>query len=537
MIENKIREILRGTLIPVPLESWSQVTDLTIAILNREQVSSEDQPKYLEILIEEWSINGTLSPVLEEIVTQAILQTDTEIGSILSNKYFSLHTYLSGQPFISFKSASITLSHLRLIYHCATAEKMSAAKITSILCSVDSRLEIVRWQDSQYILKQLGIMPTLTISDLEPVYIEDLQSSENHFADASMLEACDMVGEIADSLHFAGNLGLYLRSLIAEETIHKPYLQILHFQCMISSFYDHNLTNAYEFAPRGLGANWIFDKWELPTGNPILNNAKAVDILNSSWANSRKQQEYPTAKVLTDILSRMDQMGFAACNELASWLRKWLVRYIELNKIDVNPVLVNYDPLLDSKLLQKIASSPTQTYGILEQRFLDVVSAALHKDSNWIARGLGDSVNTNNLSRSKLGDVDFQDSITSSITAYEAHGGRLTEIYYQGHLKTLERSMEKRALELEKINPLENWQVKIVFVAFGFNLDQQVASSLVKGVQVSIEFKTFEEILSTLMSDDETFESIFMTHFVEPINKRSTPQLVRDKIVELLSVS
>src|SRR5690606_17827723 len=107
-----------------------------------------------------------------------------------------------------------------------------------------------------------------------------------------------------------------------------------------------------------------------------------------------------------------------------------------LNSVEIEPIPNDYNIDTISQIVSKIASGPTSTYGILEQRLLDVLTSIKHSEQNWRPRGLRDSVNTNNTSKKKLGDVDYQDSSAYKITAYEAHGGKLNKIYLEGHIKT-----------------------------------------------------------------------------------------------------
>lgn len=534
MNQIKIREILRGLLLPIPLNIGVEAITIVTQFLTEEGIAEEDQATYLKNLVEEWHFDAHVNPVLERLVKTVFEQTDQHLGVLFADKYFELHTYLCEQPFISFELASIALSHLRHAFYCSVYEKMSSSKINITLASIDTRLDVLRWQNIQYVLRKLGVMPDFSQEDVELLYADDVQMAEYHFADATMHEASDMLGEIATSLRFPGELENYLKQLIEDGATHKPYLQILHYQCTISAFYDHVLSNAYEFSPRGNKATWLFNQWELPTGNPILNNAKAIDILNYSWANGRKPNEYPAAKVLVDILSRMDQMGFAASQELAAWLRRWLVRYIELYKVKTVPVLLAPNHVEAMKLLNAIASNETNTYGILEQRMMDIVCSAINNDENFVPRGMGDSVNANNLSKGKLGDCDFQNSTSKQIMAYEAHGGKLTAVYLEGHVRTLRRSLMKRSNELDKIAEPRQWEILITFVAYEFDVDLP-EPMVIDGYTVSFEFVTFIEFLSRVNLPELAFMDLFQNHFVEPVNAQNTPQFVRDKILELLN--
>ncbi|MCJ8289996.1 MAG: hypothetical protein HRT58_10060 [Crocinitomicaceae bacterium] len=530
----KIGEVVRSFLLPTPLDQDALVVDKSIEFLTQKNIDEEDQVQYLVNLFYDWKYDGNLDSDLEGMITFVLSETDNSIGALIAEKYFALHTYLASEPFFSFELSSIALSHLRLIHHCAVNESMSASKITSVLQSVDKRLSTLRWRNTQKILNKLGCEPSFTLLELQNIYNSDIQLADFYFADSTMNEASEIVGEVARKLNFSNDLGELLNGLIEGDSPHKPYLQILHYQCAISAFYDHGLTTAYEFSPRGTNARWLFDQWQLATGNPILNNAKAVDTLNFSWASARKPAEYPSAQILVDILVGMDQMGFIASKELATWIRRWLVRYIQLETEQIVPVLTGNSAEIRYSVLSKITESPTQTYGILEQRLVDLVAAQLHSENDWRARGLSDSVNANNFSKAKLGDCDFQDSENRSIIAYEAHGGKLTQVYLDGHIKTLHRSLRKRSLELYNIEDPEAWSIKVVFVAYDFGMPVP-ESIVIDDYTVNFEFVTFENFLANISSNAPGFVDCCNQWFCTPINEMRTPHFVRSKVSEIIS--
>lgn len=530
----KIEEVLRSILLPTPLDKDELVTDKTINFFNGRGIQEEDQAQYLINIFDNWKNGGILSPDLKGLVEFIFSETDPEIGNLIAEKYFDLHTYLKSEPFFSFELASITLSHLRFIYHCAVKEKMSSSKITSVLLSVDKRLSALRWRNTQKILNRLQYEPGFTQLELQDVFDIDTQLADFYFADSSMKEASEIVGEVARKLNFPYDLAELLNGLIEGDSPHKPYLQILHYQCAISAFYDHDFTTAYEFSPRGNNAIWLFGKWQLPTSNPILNNAKAVDTLNISWAKGRKQNEYPSASLLVTVLTGMNQLGFIASKELARWIRRWLVRYIQLETEEVVPVLIEASKERRYSVLLEIANFPTQTYGILEQRLVDLVAVQLYPSNVWRARGLKDSVNANNFSKAKLGDCDFQNSDQRAIVAYEAHGGKLTKVYLDGHIKTLHRSLEKRSPELNNIDDPDVWTIKIIFVAYEFSMPAP-APVIIQGYAVSLEFITFKSFLSNISAQDANFMESFDAWFRDPINELRTPHFVRDKVSAIVT--
>lgn len=530
-INLELRETLRYFLLPISFEKEQDCIEVIKESLAKSTIEEDSIAAYLRNKHEDWKSTGKVDTSFAYIISQVLKTANPENGELFSEKYFDIHLALQSNPFITFELSTITLSHLRLISILAVNEKMSSAKISRVLKSVDGRLTIISWKEVQIILKNLNCLPTAILEEAKELYLVDEELEFEYFADADLDDASYLVGEVAKKLRFQYNAEILLTQLADPNSIHLPYLQILHYQCLISGFYDHVLSVPYEFAPRGNVALWLYGKWDklVSTSNPILNNAKAVDVLDENWARSKKNNEFENANVLVDLLHGIDGMGFAASQELASWIRQWLIRFIRINSAEIVPIPNNLDYESTVKLLKLIGSKPTATYGILEQRLVDVIASLIHFTPNWRARGLKDSVNTNNTSKRKLGDNDFQDSTTKTIIAYEAHGGKLNRVYYEGHIKTFARSFERRMEELENISDIEEWSITVVFVAFDFE-DNLENSFVINGVNIDVEFVTFDELIAKTDLDMDNLKYSFNSLFVEVINNRRTPASVREKV-------
>lgn len=533
--ELQLRETLRYFLLPIPSNQENHCLNVLLEEFNETELDEQSYSKFLMNKHEEWEQTDVVDSSFKSIIIKVLLSANPVYGSLFAEKYFEIHSGLSSNPFLQFNLRTILLSHLRLICSLAIEEKMSSAKIARILNATDTRLSAVSWKEIQLILRKLRFLPEVSLEQAESLYLIDEQLEEEYFADSNLKDASFQIGQVGRSLRFEYDAEDLLNRLADPLNVHLPYLQILHYQCLISGFYDNVLSIPYEFSPRGNTANWLFAKWNnlLPTSNPILNNAKAVDVLDKNWARSKRENEFEKASVLVDLLCGIDGMGFAASQEFASWIRRFLIRYIKQNTVSVVPIDNNLDNDKVLAILNYITSSPTSTFGILEQRLVDVLSAVIHSSSNWRSRGLGDSVNTNNTSRKKLGDSDFQDSSNREIVAYEAHGGRLSKVYYEGHIRTFHRAFEKRKEELESISDLSDWSIKIVFVAYDFesNLDRSFSSG---GIQIQADFQSFNSLMSSVDIDSAVFKNMFSLYFIDLINNRRTPAVVREKIRNLL---
>jgi len=536
-LDLQLKESLRYFLLPISFEMEDECINKLKEILSQSTLESSSYSAFLRNKHSDWRYNenGNVDSKFEFIVQEILKVANPQNGVLFSEKYFETHKALQVNPFITFELSTITLSHLRLIFILAKNEKMSSAKISKVLKSVDNRLSDLSWQEVQTILRKLKILPSVEKATAEKLFQIDEELEVEYFADADIIDSAHIVGEVAKNLRFQFDAEKLLIRLVSPSNLHIPYLQMLQYQCLISGFYDHVLSVPYEFSPRGITANWTFSKWDklVSTSNPFLNNAKGVDVLDENWARSRKTNEFESAAVLVKLLKGLDGMGFSASQELSSYIRQWLIRFIRINSVDIVPININLSIDEINIVLNHISSKPTETYGILEQRFVDFVARIKHVKSVWRPRGLKDSVNTNNLSKKKLGDCDFQNSITKQIIAYEAHGGKLSRVYYEGHLKTFLRSFKIRIEELENIAEISEWNLKIIFIAYDFEQGLE-KHFYVDGFKVEIEFITFNDFLGSINLKSKDIMKTFKELFVDVLNNRRTPKIARDRIHSIL---
>lgn len=535
----EIKESLRHMLLPISLESEEDCINEIIEILRSSNVQINQGAAYIKLEYENWRSGKPLDPILKKIILKVITTGNPTSGAELSGSYIDILTNLVKKSGLTFDTSVLILSHLRLILHLAAEEKMSSAKITKVLQAIDDRLNRISWRQLLVILRGIRTLPELNQDEVNVLHSEDEDFEASYFADADYAESAYQVGIIAQKLQFSYDAEDLLNKLSSRGNTHIPYLQILHYQCVIGGFFDHVYSTMYEFSPRGSIATSIFSKWDglLHTSNPVLNNAKAVDVLDENWVRSRSTNEIVQAGALVDFLKGMDRMGFAAAQELASWIRRWLLRYIKIET--VNPTLIPEDLTVNqiTTLFKDIADNPTNTFGVLEQRFVDTCSSSIYlRENGWRPRGLGDSVNSNNLSKKKLGDCDFQNVSELKIIAYEAHGGILSKIYFEGHIRTLKRSLDVRRLELEGIADLSDWKIQVVFVAYGFesNLPTKIN---IDGFEIKMEYITFRALISNINIDSVSFENKVKDYFTGVLNNRRTPEIVRQKVISLLQVS
>ena len=311
---------------------------------------------------------------------------------------------------------------------------------------------------------------------------------------------------------------------------------ILHVEAAVAEYYDHPLSDAYELAPRDQVSRFL--KAEHPsytaTESPFLNIAKAA-TLDERWASARLRSTVSRSYALVRVLAGLDSMNFSARRELAGWLRQWLLRVErETEERPTISGIVTQAQLLS--LLTSVAAANSATHGILEQRVVDALSEVVHPaTAGWYARGLGDSVNASNLRRRKTGDCEFEHSTHHEVVAYEAHGGRLAEVYVDSHLHSLAAVLRLRSDDLAAIAPVDEWSIKVTFVAHDtaglVNRDY-----VVEDFDVAFEFIDYLTLLDratdALVARGEP-ESVLIGHanarIVGPLNELWTPQEARDR--------
>jgi hypothetical protein len=539
---DQIREAMRWLQLPVPADGERDAVEATAAKLQFLGVDAADAASWLRLEIEGWRESGRPSPDLVAIAATYLEAGDPGLGPQLAASYFPLHARLGDRPLIDHDSASAVLSHARLIVLLAAEESLSAAQVAKLITTRDHRVPIA-WPEVAMILAELQSAPSLSLEEVEGAYETDQELELEFFADADERDCIATVADVARRLGFPGDLGEPLTTLFfPAEKPHGPYLQMLHIQCTIAEFYDHALNVLYEFNPRGQAAEWLFERYPssiTAARDPFVNNAKSVDEMTRAWATSKRRDPAieRQAHALVSIVEGLDSMGFAARRELASWLRRLLARRIRL----AEGTEVSLPDALSSTqlrtLVDAVAAGETGTRGILEQRIVDAVAALRHPAPGWVSRGLLDSVNATNLSSRKCGDCDFQDADTLEVVAYEAHAGRLTDLYVQSHLRTLRAVLRRRAAEWEEnFGGGLDWTVKVVFVAHAVETTAMPKQAL-DGISVEIDAVTYEQFLADLDCGVDSVRDAIDEYVRAPLAASRTPDPIRSTFLEVIDTT
>lgn len=534
LAKSGVTQSFRLLLLPVPQEAEADCAEQLSSHLLKRHVKKEDFSLWINFNLEQWKSDGSPTSALKVLITELLkLAGKTKLPSV-ADVYFDLHSRLMADHLMKHAQARQFLCDILFIAGLARDQRLTSSQITRLLSYRNSSLRVSRPAIS-VIMKSLKLEPSLDQGAIQKLFEQDREEEIFVFADADVAVGAETVEAIAMSLGFEGDLAEQLKTLAPNEQFHLfgPYLQVLHYQCVIAEFFDHAMTGVYEFSPRGKVANWIFDEYPrsmIGAGNPVLNNMKSVAVIDYNWVRSKKRNELPGANALLGILESLECLSFSARREVARLIRLWLHRVMRISRpMDKKlPKKLSKDQL--TLILNRVAEGNTQTYGILEQRIVDAIATSLHPHSlGWRARGILDSVNATNISRKKLGDSDFQNTNKLSVIAYEAHGGTLTDTYVEEHKRTLLSVLTQREDELKGIADLSDWTITVNFVAHNLDSLRPVSFSF-SGIAVSFTFTTFGQFVESnklLGIDWEKF-------LTAPLSEKRTPFEVRAKVLEII---
>jgi hypothetical protein len=534
---DQLREAMRWLLLPVPVDGEEAGVRAARAQLASLGVEPEDAPAWIDLELQDWRSAGLPSPDLAGVASAYIAAGDEELGPKLSRAYFRLHLRLATEPLMDHDAASAVLSHARLIYLLASEESLSSGQIAKLVAVRDQRAPIT-WSHVETILGKVKARPQLRLEEVEAAYEADTALEVDVFADADERTCIEMVATVGRRLGFPGSLKGFLQTLIPPDgTPNGPYLQVLHYQCTIAEYHDHALKVLYEFKPRGKAAEWLFSRYPSSlevAKNPFLNNAKGLDEMSREWAKSKKKSDIREAYALVDVIQGLDSMGFAARRELAAWLRRLLVRCIRLARGAKVKLPAKLTAGQARKVITAVAAGETKTRGILEQRVVDAIASLRHPQEEWISRGLLDSVNATNVSRRKCGDCDFQSIEKLHVIAYEAHAGKLSDVYVRSHMHSLEAVLERRVQEWEENVGVDlAWKVDVVFVAHQLEI-LELPKQVISGVEVTVKAVTYDSYLAAFKGDGRALSQAVNEYVRDPLAAERTPDSVRSVLLGLL---
>jgi len=537
MANNKYRHLLRTLLLPIELKNEKECSEeLKVLLSDTAGANFEEQANWLSNAISSWEEAGEPSRSLAKLIKQVVLVGSDQYGEIISENYFGVYNELISNQLAQNAQARSFLSHLLLITRLSVEERMSRAKIARILDTLNPSAGFGR-RSLAPIINKLKVGPNLTEENIKSLYEDDKFAAPALFGDFSIEEAIEETGQVGLRLGTDISISDHLHALIDLTNLEKfsQYIQILHYQCSILEFCDHDVQDFYEFKPRGKAALWLFEQYPgsmVAAGNPFLNNAKSVSQVDFLWASAKKNKEFPGAYALYSILSSLDNLGYSARKEVALWVRCLIHKLIEFadpHEIDLPDSL---DNTIYKKVFENLARTNTETRGILEQRVVDAATSAINPESKgWVARGIGDAVNASNLSKKKLGDCDFQNLNLRRVSAYEAHGGDLTQTYINEHIRTLSKLFKSRIEEWSTFSSPQEWTVVITFIAHSISAEL-IDSFEIEDVSVEISYITYEDFFNLI--EWERISESLDTMILEPVNAKRTPLFVKERFLSLM---
>jgi hypothetical protein len=531
------KRLLRTLLLPIDLKLETLCIQAMIDYLNLVAGETiEEHSIWLEAQVNIWDESGEATSQLTRLVKELLLAGNESYSELISENYFNAHVELVNNQLVPSELARSFLSHLLFITRLADEERMSCAQISKILDAMNPSAGFGR-RSVEAIFKKMKMAPAITISNISDLFETDKALTPEIFGDETLNECALTVTNVAYSLGFKEDLGKYLSALLIPEEVDKftAYVQILHYQCSILEYYDHHVKDFYEFSPRGQAATILFTFYPasmLKAGNPFLNNAKSVGQINFPWAAAKKNNEFPGASALFSIIDGLDEMGYAARQELALWLRCFIHRFMILAEpLDI-PLPTSIDINMCIPVIDNISIMNTATRGIIEQRLVDALTCLIHpEDEGWVSRGIGDSVNASNLSKKKLGDCDFQHVSRKVAVAYEAHGGELTQTYLNEHLRTLRKSAQPRIDEWKTYSNTSDWQVAVIFVAHEVNAEVPEDINI-DGVIFTISFISYYELKAQI--EGMPLSEMLNQYLLTPLSGKNTPSFVRQRYLTLV---
>jgi len=546
---------IRTILLPVASGTGEEYAQRAEDILNDLGVA-EDHADWVNLETAEWELSGQPSQAFREFVTRllfspgqipetfaleaSVISTPPGAQDVLgafSSRYFEMHARVMADEKCDHRQARRVLSHTHSLVLMATGDKMTASRIYSMM--LRDGIDLGRsWSTSRYILDRCGLAQTISVDEVRTLFTQDAIGEADLLGDLDLDDCIAYVAEVCRGFGYSRDLQSQLRTLFVDD-LHPPYLCMLHFQLTAQAMFNHRLTNAYEFEPRGERVLWLASEYNragLDVGmSPFLNNAKSVDTLDSAWAASKKKKERHAARALVDILTELDCLSDPSRSAAGQYLRALLHRMLRIS-LQTNTVLTAPLPAIDAegghRLLVGVAAGNTGTRGVIEQRLTDCIALREAGDlAQWRLRGFGDSVFTTNTSQKKLGDAELKHATENRIIAVEAHGGRLTEKYVQDHLFTMRNVIPLRLEELEDRAPIGDWALELQF--FAHDLDNGLSEDhIVEGLPVHINYRRFADVAG--MPVDGDFLALLSTYFTEHLNAVHVHSRTRQAVLNLI---
>lgn len=499
--------------------------------------SAEDLALALADDVDRWREGAEVPDLVRSVIGLYLAAADVDKYSLTGESYLELFRRIQKGDKKNWRgldwfTTKLLLSKARVIGYLQSEERYSGSQVVKVLAATDNSLT-VPFQTVNIIGERFG---TKVIPPAKEAINETWERSRSYgdklFADATVQESCGKAALIANGFAPIKSLESDLLSLSGFRSDNEPswnYLQMLYWQALILEYYDHPASWLYEFVPRGSSATYALKKFEVSTNNPFLNNAKGTASLNWQWALNRGGDD---AHGLVSILTLLEELPRTANVEVARILRAWIVRTFELQREQKTNLYIIEPRSAYNRLINAVINGGTETYGVIEQRVVDALSALAFSDSTWTASGLGDHVNATNTAKKKLGDVEFASPETLQAVAIEAHGGKLTRAYVDSHNLSLSRNLKQRLLtSWASLAEASKWRVNVLFVAHTYSDENFPKELVLHQVPVTFEYLDYSDLLARAVrnSSPDDFEVCFDNWVIRILNSQNVRQAVREK--------
>lgn len=546
-LQQRTQEVVKLLQLPITQDETRQGVNKLISNISGNLQGQEIDYIYdLETSFVKWNETGLTNKTLRNAVK--ILLEDTEISrrgnGFNSRGYFNLFDGLLPEEkaidgSLSLQTMRRILSQALFITSMFINDKMSCSQVSRVLTAIESKY--ISPSAVEKVAYAFKVKPSISEDEVQEILLKDKENSEINFPDSQLMESysiCERLCKLwVPEIEIIKDLKNLSLPGMRKTDRYYPYIQILHWSILVVEKYDHPVSYLYEFSPRGKAAEVLFKEAypNVATQNAVLNLAKAVHRLDYSWVENRGES---TAYALVNLLQKIESLPRIARKEVSRTIRSWILYFIQLEDTpeDFPQFDVNFDAESARKFSEMVNNAETSTQGVIEQRLVDALAILAFDGQGIAVRGVRDSVNASNLSKKKMGDLEFLNVGEKESTALEAHGGQVTPGYVHSHLASLSRILELRQEDNpEMSDEKEDWVITIVYVAHGFSGGLDNLPTDVSGFTIRHEFWSYEKLTNKAFEDvdPDKVAQTFNLYVRDSLNLRSVRQSVRDKAIDI----
>lgn len=124
---------LRTLLLPIDPLRESEALDAAANVLWQNEIQTADHAESIHLGLAEWRETGSIPQLTKMVAHAAIVSGNDNRGQQISVAWAKVHPRLVGTGQMAFDESLAFLSNLRLIAHLAVFERMSSARIASVL--------------------------------------------------------------------------------------------------------------------------------------------------------------------------------------------------------------------------------------------------------------------------------------------------------------------------------------------------------------------------------------------------------------------